>query len=618
MFGGYDAMTGQPLNDFWAWDGKTWAQVPADVRPSARSDTAMAYDPARKSLILYGGNDNYTGNPSDDTWELTSAGKWVQLATLSSPGGLLGHGMVTDTTRNKVLLFGGMSGYNYLPMGPYKDPMRNDVWEWDGLTMTWTNRTPTTMATAPSAREYPYLGYDEGRQKLFLYDGYNYNGNPTVFWEWDTITAGWAMRSTTDNLGYFSGIAFTIDPIRRRGVLLTDPYSSGSGIQQTLEVDTKGPTWYVRSLTTSPGPLYGGTMVFDSLRGVAVLFGGQSTNIYSSETWEYSVTGLGNGEGCTAAFVTSCASGNCVEGVCCDVAACTGACKSCNVAGSEGTCVLAKAGTEVAGSCADGQSCDGSGSCKTKNGQPCTAAATCASGFCADGVCCDGACTGTCASCSQAGRAGKCTPYSAGTDPQAECGKGTGVCKSTCDGVGSCSYPGYTVSCGNCYTCDGYGSCSMYDYYCSSYGGSGGGYAGSGGRIVMGGTGGYIPNVGGTAGTIPPRGGSGGTIVPSYGGSAGTIVPSYGGSAGSIPNRGGSGGGIPNLGGSGGGVIVPGYGGFYGSPDAGVGDAGSKPKLTHSGCGCELGSAEPWRAGLTAPFLVAGAALLLVRRRRRR
>jgi hypothetical protein len=574
LFGGYDSMTGQGLSDLWAWDGKTWAQVSADPRPPARSDGAMAYDPARKSIILYGGIDNYNGTPFDDTWELTSAGKWAKLATVASPGGLTGHAMVTDTTRNKVLLYGGMAGYTYSDIGPYRDPMRNDVWEWDGAALRWSNRTPTALAQAPNPRQYPQIGYDESRQKLLVYDGSSYGISTTSFWEWDAITAGWMLRDTGDNLPYVNSLAFVFDSVRRRGVVVADPSSSP---QVTLEVEPKRPTWYVRSLSTSPGSLYGSSAVFDSLRGVVVLFGGQSMYNSGSETWEYSVTGLGNGEGCTAKFTTSCASGNCADGVCCDVAACTGACKSCNVAGSEGTCVLVKAGTQVVGSCADGQSCDGSGSCKAENGQPCTAAGTCASGFCADGVCCDGACSGTCASCNQVGRTGKCTPFTAGTDPQSECGRGTGVCKSTCDGVGSCSYPGYTVSCGDCRSCDGYGSCSNYDYNCGGYGT--GGYPWNTGGIWA--TGGW--QAGGSGGGIPNRGGSGG-YVPSYGGAAGNP-----GSA--VPSNGG---------------------------DEGNGDAGTKTKLSDSGCGCVLGSARPWRTGMAAPLFVVGAALLLARRRARR
>ena len=664
LHGGSDAMTGQYLDDLWEWDGKVWAQVAADVRPSARTGAGLAYDPARKSLILFGGSG--TNGSLNDTWEWGSTRKWTQLSPSSSPDPLYGHAMVTDTIRNKILLFGGISDYYYVigpgtgPYpGPYKDPLRNEVWEWDGTAMTWTNRTPPASVMAPTGRQYPVVAYDEGRQKLFLYDGMNYGASLSAFWEWDPVSAGWNMRDTGDSLdnGYQNAVAY--DSLRRREVLLTDAYSASTGYQETWELDAKGPTWYVRPLPGSPGASYAATMVFDSGRGVVVLFGGQSmtTGNASSDTWEYKVSSLGNGEGCSASSATSCASGNCVDGVCCDVAACTGACKSCNVAGSEGTCVLAKAGTEVGGSCSNGQSCDGSGTCKTKNGQTCTDASACASGNCVDGVCCDSACTGTCSSCSLAGRAGKCSPYPAGTDPQGECGKGTGVCKSTCDGVGACAYPQTAVTCGTCYTCDGMGTCSNYDYYCGIMGGTGGsyypdgGFGGAGGFGVdggLGGSGGYATSKGGAGGSVPNSGGAGGRggssgsdggTLPSSGGIDGGGILGSGGRDGGIPNSGGvaggtDGGGILGSGGRGGNVassggsggsilgtggsIIQGSGGSSGKRDGGAGDAGSGANFNKSGCGCKVGQAEPAGASLTTPLLILGVALLVVRRRRRR
>jgi hypothetical protein len=618
IFGGYDMTSGQSLGDLWEWDGKTWAPVVAAAQPPARVDAGMAYDPVRKSLILFGGTDYNGSTTYGDTWEWDSTSrKWTQLTVSSSPDPRSGHGMVTDTTRNKILLFGGGNDYytGTLP-GPYMSPMRNDVWEWDGVTLTWTNRTPVVSSNAPSARQYPVMAYDEGRQKLFLYDSLNYSSSPSLFWEWDPLSAGWATRDTNEPLqyGYYFLVAY--DSQRRREVLLTDPSTSNSSARQTWEVDSKGPTWYVRSLAPSPGASYGATMVFDKGRGVAVLFGGESANTgyATNETWEYKVSNLGNGEGCTAATAATCATGFCVDGVCCEAAACTGACKSCNVAGLEGTCILAKAGTEVAGSCSTGLACDGSGNCLAKNGQVCTSATTCASGFCADGVCCDSACTGTCVSCNQTGQVGKCSAYAAGSDPQGECGMGTGVCRSTCDGVGSCAYAGYTVPCGNCMTCDGAGTCSYYDPYCGSYGGAIGyggsgpnyggaiGYGGSGPNY--GGAGGYATSKGGApgyGGNSIGRGGSGGSI-PNVGGAGGSIIPNVGGSGGAFPGFGGAGGAVPSVGGNGG----------------GVGDAGNSANLHKSGCGCDLGQAELAGAGLTTPLFVLGAALLLARKRRRK
>jgi len=668
VYGGYDAM-GSTLDDLWEWDGKTWAQVAADVRPPPRADAALAYDPARKSLILFGGTDYYGQNVYSDTWEWNSTTRiWTELFPTVSPDGLYGHGMVTDTLRNKILLFGGQaSNYWYGPVYgiPYKDPIRNEVWEWDGSKQTWTDRTPVASGSTPMARQFPIMAYDEGRQKMFLFDGPNYMSSyPTslsAFWEWDPISAGWSRRDSGDSLDYGYSIYVAYDSIRRREVLLTDAYDYTTSNNETWEIDAKGPTFFVRPLPSTPISRSGSTMVFDSGRGVVVLFGGSTSNGYTNETWEYKVSALGNGEGCTAAFAASCSSGNCLEGVCCESAACTGPCKSCNVAGSEGKCVLAMAGSEVAGSCSNGQACDGSGNCTSGNGQACTSATTCASGFCVDGVCCNSACSGTCTSCSLTGQAGKCSPYPAGTDPQNECGKGTGVCKSTCDGAGTCAYPQSAVACGSCMTCDGYGTCSMYDPYCYYQGGAGGGYGGypygfGGSPYSYGGYpygfGGYPYGFGGyiTGGTITGRGGSGGsggTIVGAGGAyPVGGTITNRGGSfigfgggivggditGGTITGRGGSGGtnfagnivggGIVGgnivgggiVGGNivGGGVVGPGgsggkpdggpaKGGSFGNnPDAEGSDAITDARLHRSGCSCELG--RPRKTGSFGSF----------------
>ena len=128
-----------------------------------------------------------------------------------------------------------------------------------------------------------------------------------------------------------------------------------------------------------------------------------------------------------------CASGFCTDGVCCGDA-CGGACKSCAVAGSEGTCTNLGSGTDPANECAGALSCNGAGACELPEGDPCSGNSACGSGFCVDGVCCADACAGLCLACSAAktgGANGTCAPVAAGTDPDTECNGGT----PNCDGV---------------------------------------------------------------------------------------------------------------------------------------------------------------------------------------
>lgn len=529
VFGGVDPMfKGDMLSDLWEWNGSKWSKVGTDSGLGGRLDAGLAYDPARQSLILFGGTSWSSGQASNDTWEWNlRTQKWSPIKTNGFPGARWGHAMVTDSVRKKILMVGGSAG----PAG--------EVWEWDGVASSWTDRTPRGASVVPTTRGYPVATFDEHRQKLLLYDGSRALSVPgestSAFWEWDTVTGGWSLRDPGDDLSDASNVYAAYDPIRRRHVFATDVTSGGA--YQVWELDAKSATWYVRTLADSPGNRFRSAMVFESVRRVAVLFGGtMSSGSTGDDTWEYSVASLGNGEGCTAASAASCASGHCVDGVCCETAGCTGACKSCNVPGSEGTCVLVRAGTEVPGSCSEGQSCDGAGACKSKNGQACTAASGCASGNCVDGVCCDVACAGACVSCNLPGRAGTCTAHSAGTDPDSECTQGTGACKATCDGVGACALPAGRMSCGACLVCDGAGTCSQPDPACST-GGTGGSVPGKGG--TSGGKGGTSGNGGssGQGGVV----GSGG-ITSSSGGSGGasTATSSSGGSGGATTRSGGS------------------------------------------------------------------------------
>jgi hypothetical protein len=678
VFGGSDVMMPRYFDDLWAWDGKTWTHiVQGPMHPSGRAQAAMAYDPSRKALILYGGNGNQ--GMSNETWEWTDSNGWKEVFPPTKPDRLAGHGMVTDTTRLKILLFGGMSDVVFGPFsngefGPiYSEPMRNEVWEWDGTALTWTNRTPPASSSSPMPRQQPLMTYDDVERKLFLYDGENLGQDMNNFWLWDPASAGWSQQKTSEASKGLYPFVVGYDSIRKRQifVLSMNDYLTGRSANETWELDVKKLTWYARSIS-SPAAPYASTMAFDSARGVMVLLEGRSTSgiLDSSQVWEYSVTGAGNGTGCSAAFASSCASGNCVDGVCCESAACTGPCKSCNVAGSEGKCVAAKAGTEVAGSCSNGQACDGNGNCMASNGQACPSGTKCASGFCVDGVCCDSGCGSQCMACNQPGRMGQCSPFAAGSDPDSECGKGDGVCKSTCDGVGNCAFPQSTVTCGNCLRCDGFGMCTSYDPFCRDPYNTGGFIAPTGGMggiiYATGGAGGFVLPTGGFAG-IPSRGGgsttgTGGMTVPTGGrggysstqGGATIVVPGSGGmgggfisgtggaprtgatsgTGGSTAGRGGSGGsstvrsgGISSQGGS-----TSSAGGSGGKLDARpTGAGGSRdgasseiidPYLNSrfhpSGCSCKIGQSTQGGSGVTLPLWIAAFGLVLIRFRRRK
>ncbi len=143
------------------------------------------------------------------------------------------------------------------------------------------------------------------------------------------------------------------------------------------------------------------------------------------------------GETCSGS--SDCATGNCVDGVCCGSASC-GTCLSCGVAGSLGSCTPMPRLTEDADSgCTGASTCNGVGDCRAKNGQACVAGADCASQQCVDGICCESACTGTCYSCNQPGKLGTCAPLDHAEDPIAAipCA-GSAFCEAALAGTAIC------------------------------------------------------------------------------------------------------------------------------------------------------------------------------------
>jgi hypothetical protein len=144
-----------------------------------------------------------------------------------------------------------------------------------------------------------------------------------------------------------------------------------------------------------------------------------------------------NGTACTLGG--ECASGNCVDGFCCNTA-CAALCQACSAAkkgsGANGACGNIFAGGDPDNECPGAEVCNGSGACRKINGSICTLGSECLSGNCVDGFCCNTACAGPCQACSNAktgGANGTCTPIPDGQDPDNECA-GTSVC----NGAGGC------------------------------------------------------------------------------------------------------------------------------------------------------------------------------------
>lgn len=181
-----------------------WTQLSPATSPEPRSDHAMAYDPVRDVVVLYGGADNVT--IFKDTWEWDGV-TWAEIVTADSPGdsgdwvgpmtydedlGAIVMALVSDTLNlQETWSYDGVNwtkltttglppqidfpGFVYYPdinrcvlFGGQTGGCSTDTYLFNGATLTWTHPTP---ATTPTGTAQMQLVYDPALGKVFKIGG---------------------------------------------------------------------------------------------------------------------------------------------------------------------------------------------------------------------------------------------------------------------------------------------------------------------------------------------------------------------------------------------------------------------------------------------------------------
>jgi hypothetical protein len=129
LFGGDASLQGGPLlSDTWVWADGTWADLDITSGPVPRADAAIESHPAAGGVVLFGGATRGGGYPRD-TWVL-QGDEWRRLRTSVAPPGRVAHDMTYEPLRDVIVLYGGFAG----------DRTFTDVWEFDGR--EWKEVTP--------------------------------------------------------------------------------------------------------------------------------------------------------------------------------------------------------------------------------------------------------------------------------------------------------------------------------------------------------------------------------------------------------------------------------------------------------------------------------------------
>lgn len=180
VFGGNRVLFGNDseravLSDHWEWDGRSWTGF-ADRVPPGRTEAAMAFDPVRRTMVLFGGW-RWEADARirlGDLWEFDGR-SWIEKS-VAGPEPRSGAVMAWDPIGRRVLMGGGN--------GP-----RKDFWSWDGD--GWAR-----LADLPQARFNAAFAFDHSRRQAVLFGGWT--GSERIAATAIFDGTGWTQLSATE------------------------------------------------------------------------------------------------------------------------------------------------------------------------------------------------------------------------------------------------------------------------------------------------------------------------------------------------------------------------------------------------------------------------------------
>jgi hypothetical protein len=236
--------------------------------PLERTGHAMAYDAARKRVVLFGG---LTGGATylNDTWEFDGT-TWSKIGVPQSPAPRSLSSLTYDPTIQRVVLFGGFSGAAYF----------NDTWEFDG--QSWV----PFLTANPPARAQHATAFESilNTKRIVLFGG---RDSTTIYNDGFTrVGHTWSSGNDTRGPTGRFGLALSDAPVLMFGGSTS---ANGSPLHDLL-VHTEGNTW-------SPVNFFGPearvkhTMVTDTKTQKMILYGGETPNVaFSSDVWTYDLS----------------------------------------------------------------------------------------------------------------------------------------------------------------------------------------------------------------------------------------------------------------------------------------------------------------------------------------
>ena len=246
-----------------------WTLIaPIGPSPSPRLDGAVAYDPAGRQILMFGGADG-TGL-RNDLWAFSfDRQTWSQIQAAGGPPGRTYHTVVFDSTRRRLIIFGGQGPGNM-----------NDTWEFDIAAGSWQQLSPS--GTLPEKRHGHSAIYDAAHDRMVVSHGFIDGGRTNTTWALDFATNRWNNITPSGTKPLQRCLHHAAYDARNSQMYIYGGCSSGYGPCPQGDLwsfDLNTNQWTERTPANSPPPRYSYSLAFDANRNKLILFGGQADSL---------------------------------------------------------------------------------------------------------------------------------------------------------------------------------------------------------------------------------------------------------------------------------------------------------------------------------------------------
>ncbi len=302
--GGNTPSTGLANRDTWTFrliGLPEWGRLAASGKAAEDLGlAAIAFDPARRRLLLHGGGRTIGLLPSyvsNQTWALELVGSpvWHRVApAFDTPAPGFGRALASDPARRALWVFGGLVAKGGAIT--YSD----ELWRADVTAPErWAKLTPT--GPAPPGRHEPVGAYDPGMRRVVIFGGWSFDPADDSYHYYDDT---WSV--TVDSPYVWTrlpgpgegasapagrrGHVGIYNPLRR-SLVIFGGFGADSTFGDVWELPLAGGgTWRrLEPLGDGPGARYLANAVYDAPRDRMVLFGGSIGGQSLSDAWALSL-----------------------------------------------------------------------------------------------------------------------------------------------------------------------------------------------------------------------------------------------------------------------------------------------------------------------------------------